>query len=222
MGKKYSGIQNKVIAITGTTFGIGKAIKEKFQKENWKVISLSLPEFDVRNLEQIKNLKLPKLDVFVNNAGILPLIDFEKTKLQDWEDIINTNLRGPFFLCQKVIPLIKNKGHLINIASISGVYPEKEFIVYSISKTGVIMLTKCLAKRYGGRIFVNSISPGPILKTKLTGEPMPKELIEQTLMKRGGTPEEVAELIWFIVHNKFFNGHNFIFDGGIVVKHFGP
>jgi len=212
---------SKIIAITGTTSGIGKAIARKFKQENWQVIELSLPDFDVRNVEQIQNLKLPKLDVFVNNAGIMPLIDFEKTKLEDWEDIINTNLRGPFFLSQKVIPLIKNKGHLINIASISGIYPEKEFIVYSISKAGIIMLTQCLAKRYGERIFINSISPGYI-RTKLTGQPLPQKLIDTIPMKRVAEPEEVADLVWFIVNNKYLNGTNIIFDNGLFVKYYGP
>jgi len=109
MQKKFSGIQNKIIAITGTTSGIGKAIKEKFEKENWQVISLNLPEFDVRDVKKIEKLKLPYLDVFVNNAGIMPLVDFEKTTLKDWEDTINTNLRGPSFCLKKLFLLSKIK-----------------------------------------------------------------------------------------------------------------
>ena len=221
MQKKFSGIQNKIIAITGTTSGIGKAIKEKFEKENWQVISLNLPEFDVRDVKKIEKLKLPYLDVFVNNAGIMPLVDFEKTTLKDWEDTINTNLRGPFFLSKKVIPFIKDKGHLINIASISGIYPEKEFVAYAISKVGIIMLTRCLAKRYGNRIFVNSISPG-FVRTNLTGQPIPDELIDMIPMKRVAQPEEVADLVWFIVNNHYLNGANIVFDGGIFVKYYGP
>jgi len=124
-------------------------------------------------------------------------------------------------LSKKVIPFIKDKGHLINIASISGIYPEKEFVAYAISKVGIIMLTRCLAKRYGNRIFVNSISPG-FVRTNLTGQPIPDELIDMIPMKRVAQPEEVADLVWFIVNNHYLNGANIVFDGGIFVKYYGP
>ena len=113
----------KTIAITGTTSGIGKAIVERFDREGWKVISLPRSVLDVRDLEAIQDLELPELDVFINNAGIMLLRDFPDTCWEDWNKTIDTNLRGVFFLSQKVIPLIKDKGHLINISSIAkGIY----------------------------------------------------------------------------------------------------
>lgn len=223
----------KTIAITGTTSGIGRAIAAKFDRhsegvESWNVIRLDRCVLDVGNVYAIRNLKLPDLDVFVNNAGIMLLRDFPDTSLEDWNKTIDTNLRGVFFLCQKVIPLIKNKGHLINISSIAGTFPEREFMAYNVSKAGVTMLTQCLSKRYGDRIFVNSISPG-FVNTNLTrekagmkSEPTPQHLINDIPMQRQAEPEEVADLVWYMVHNRYFNGSDIKFDGGLSTKYFGP
>jgi len=224
----------KTIAITGTTSGIGKAIAEKFEKglvvcgESWNVIPLPRSVLDVRDVEAIRRLELPEIDVFVNNAGIMLLRDFPDTSLEDWNKTIDTNLRGVFFLSQKVIPLIKDKGHLINISSIAGTFPEREFMAYNVSKAGVTMLTQCLSKRYGDRIFVNSISPGFVdtnLTTEVPGvpsEPTPQHLIDDIPMQRQAEPEEVADLVWYMVHSKYFNGSDVKFDGGISTKYWGP
>lgn len=219
----------KTIAITGTTSGIGKAIVERFDKEGWHVIPLFREVLDVKNVKAIQALKLPKLDVFINNAGVMLLRDFPDTTLEDWDRTINVNLRGPFFLCQKVIPLIKDKGHLINISSVAGIFPEREFMAYNVSKAGLTMLTQCLSKRYGDRIFINSISPGFIdtnLTTETPGvpltEPTPQHLIDDIPMKRQAESEEVADLVWYMVQNRYFNGSDIKFDGGISTKFFGP
>jgi len=211
----------KTMAVTGTSSGIGEAIMKRFRRERWGVIPLPRNVLDVRDVEAIKNLKLPELDVFVNNAGIMLLKDFSETTLEDWENTINTNLRGVFFLCQKVVPLIKERGHLINISSIAGTFPEREFMAYNVSKAGVTMLTQCLSKRYGDRIFVNSISPG-FVNTNLTGEITPQRLIDDIPMKRQAEPEEVADLVWYVVQSKYFNGADLKFDGGLSTKYCGP
>jgi NADP-dependent 3-hydroxy acid dehydrogenase YdfG len=85
----------KKIAITGTTHGIGKAISEKFEKEGWEVIHLDRNICNVSYMSDIELLELPKIDAFINNAGIMPLIDFEQDDLRNWNNVVNTNLRGP-------------------------------------------------------------------------------------------------------------------------------
>ena len=234
----------KTIAITGTTSGIGKAIVEKFNAgliqhgEGWNVIRLDRRNLDVGDVEAIQNLDLPALDVFINNAGLMLLRDFPDTSLEDWNRTIDVNLRGVFFLSQKVIPLIKDKGHLINISSIAGTFPEREFMAYNVSKAGVTMLTQCLSKRYGDRIFVNSISPGfvntyltkerpqiqgdRLVKSGTLNEPTPQHLIDDIPMQRQAEPEEVADLVWYMVHSKYFNGSDVKFDGGLTSKYFCP
>jgi len=225
----------KTIAITGTTSGIGKAIVERFEKawkrddELWKVISLPRSVLDVDDVKAIQALNLPEIDVFINNAGVMLLRDFPDTSLEDWERTINTNLRGVFFLSQRVIPLIKDKGHLVNISSIAGSFPEREFMAYNVSKAGVTMLTQCLSKRYGDRIFVNSISPGFVntnLTTEVPGQPLseptPQHLIDDIPMKRQADSSEVADLVWYLVHSNYFNGSDIKFDGGLSTKYYGP
>ncbi len=217
----------KTIVITGTTSGIGKAIAERFDGKPWRVIRLTREKLDVQDVEAIQKLTLPRMDVFINNAGIMLLRDFPDTTLEDWNKTIDTNLRSVFFLSQRVIPLIKDKGHLINISSIAGTFPEREFMAYNVSKAGVTMLTQCLSKRYGDRIFVNSISPG-FVNTNLTWERQgapestPQHLIDDIPMRRQAEPEEVADLVWYMVHNRYFNGSDVKFDGGLTTKFFGP
>jgi len=206
----------KTIAITGTTSGIGKAIALEFITEKWNVLELNRPEFDVTDIIKIMSYEFPEMDVFVNNAGIMPLVDFAETRLRHWNAIIKTNLMGPFFLCQRVIPKIKDGGCLINIASVSGLQPDPEEIAYSISKAGLLMLTRCLAKRCSGRIRVNAISPGFIITDLVEGD-TPEHLVNRIPMKREGEPEEVAHLVRNIVDMKYLSGANIVLDGGLLV-----
>jgi NAD(P)-dependent dehydrogenase (short-subunit alcohol dehydrogenase family) len=212
------------IVITGTTSGIGKAIVDKFKHcipEN-EVIELNRDTMDLRNPAEISGWDVPDdIDVFINNAGVMFLTHFEEAVRTEWEDTINVNLRAPYLLCQKVIPKIKDGGHLINIASVSGIYPDKDLISYCVSKAGLIMMTNCLSRLYSDRIFVNCISPGFVKSNLCKGEPTPDCLINEIPMKREAEPEEIADVVYHIINSKYYNGSNIVVDGGFGMKHFG-
>jgi len=211
----------KTVVITGTTSGIGEAIATEFEFNDWQVIHVNRKDVDLSNHRHVMRYKPPgPIDALVNNAGIMPLVDFEVTTIDQWEKIINTNLRAPFFLCQRLIPYLKDGGHILNIASTAGIHPDKEFMAYSISKAGLISLTTALAKRYGERLYVNAIAPG-FVETNLCHEPTPPELIDDIPKGRQAQPEEVARLAYHVINDRYFNGSVIRYDGGMLAKYEG-
>lgn len=145
-----------------------------------------------------------RLDVLVNNAS-----KFYKTAVGSvsdivWDDLINTNLKAPFFISQAAVPyLAKEKGCIINIADIHAERPMKDYPVYSISKAGLIMMTKTLAKELGDQVRVNAVSPGPIIWPEAENElsqDLKQKMIERTALKREGHPVEVAKAVLFLVN----------------------
>jgi 3-oxoacyl-[acyl-carrier protein] reductase len=104
---------------------------------------------------------------------------------------------------------------------VCGINPDKEFMLYSLTKAALINFTYALSKRYGNRIFVNCISPGFVESNLCGNDPVPPHLIEDIPMKRQAKPEEVAELVWNMINYKYLNGSNIVFDGGISAKHMG-
>jgi pteridine reductase len=105
-------------------------------------------------------------------------------------------------------------GHIINIADVAGQRPWADYIPYSVSKACVITLTQGLALELAPEVMVNAILPGPVLFQDETPEPVRQREIEKTLVKRAGTPEEVAELVVFVAESDYSTGGLFHVDGG--------
>lgn len=171
-----------------------------------------------------------KIDVLVNNAGILIPGLMEELSEEDWDRVIDVNLKGIFLCCQAVgRQWIKNKsgGSIINVASISGEMPEIYDGAYTPSKAGVIGLTRLLAvewAKYGIR--VNTISPGPVM-TPLQRKVYPTEKLLEARnkavpMNRHGDPAEMAAVVVFLASNdsSYITGANIVVDGGSLVSMF--
>jgi pteridine reductase len=160
-----------------------------------------------------------RLDVLVNNAS-----QFYKTPVGTvseivWDDLINTNLKAPFFLSQAALPhLAKHQGCIVNIADIHAERPMADYSVYCISKAGLIMMTKSLAKEFGRAIRVNAVSPGPIIwpeKTNELSEEIKQKIIERTALKREGSPNEVAKAVLYFVRDAdYVTGQVLTVDAG--------
>lgn len=160
-----------------------------------------------------------RLDVLINNAS-----QFYKTAMGSvsdivWDDLINTNLKAPFFISQAAVPyLAKNNGCIINIADIHAEKPMKEYPVYSISKAGLVMMTKALAKELGDQVRVNAVSPGPIIwpeaKNELSSD-LKQKMIDRTVLKREGHPVEVAKAVLFLANEAdYITGQVLTVDAG--------
>jgi pteridine reductase len=160
-----------------------------------------------------------RLDVLINNASTFFPTPCGEISEADWENLLGSNVKGPLFLSQTVAPFLKrNKGCIINIADIHGQKPLKNYLVYSIAKAGLIMLTKGLAMELGPDIRVNAIAPGPVLwptgKNILLAEKKTK-IIDKTCLKRAGSPLDIAKVTYFLIEDGLYiTGQVINVDGG--------
>jgi pteridine reductase len=164
------------------------------------------------------------LDVLINNAS-----RFYKTKLGavtefEWDDLFGSNLKAPFFLAQAAAPyLAKQQGAIVNIADVHGERPMLDYSAYCISKAGLIMLTKSLAKELGPLVRVNAVSPGggvmwPEGENALS-EAEKAKIVDQTLLKVEGEPGAVAKAVLFLVEGAdYVTGQVLAVDGGRLLR----
>ena len=202
-------------------------VGEEIKKRGREAFPLKV---DVANSEEVGEMvkkvldKFKKIDILVNNAGITRDSLLLRMKEEDWDDVLRVNLKGVFLCTQKVAAqmLKQKRGKIVNIASIIGMVGNIGQANYSASKGGVIALTKTMAKELAPRnINVNAVAPGFI--TTVMTEKIPDKIKERLLdlipLKRWGSPQEVAELILFLVSEKsdYITGQVIRIDGGMVM-----
>jgi len=241
-------LEGKVAFITGAASGIGKSTAELFAREGAKVVIADVsPEgkkvaetigngcifvkVDVRQEESVKNAisgavkAFGRLDILMNNAGIGKNIPIETMEEKDWDNMLETNLRGYFFCIKHAIPVMKKQrgGVIINTASELAFVGDIGWSAYAASKGGVIQLTKVAAlelMKYN--IMVNALCPGPIATPMLLKGISVEERkrIEKLVpLGRLGTPEEISKGALFLARDAtFMTGASLLMDGGIVAK----
>jgi len=175
---------------------------------------------DLGDNEAIKKLtqKIKSLDLLVNNASVFYPTLTENSTIEDWDKIINTNLKAPYFLATGLSKVLAvSQGSIVNIIDIHSDRPLKNFSIYNISKAGLKMLTKTLAKELAPNIRANGISPGSILWPQDESELTDKEkmmMIDKIPLKRQGSPNDIAEAVLFLANAKYITGQVFNIDGG--------
>jgi len=175
---------------------------------------------DLGDNEAIKKLtqKIKSLDLLVNNASVFYPTLTENSTIEDWDKIININLKAPFFLATGLSKVLAvSQGSIVNIIDIHSDRPLKKFSIYNISKAGLKMLTKTLAKELAPNIRANGISPGSILWPQDESELTDKEkmmMIDRIPLKRQGSPNDIAEAVLFLANAKYITGQVFNIDGG--------
>jgi len=157
------------------------------------------------------------LDVLVNNASTFYPTPVGEITEAHWDDLMGTNLKVPLFLSQAAAPHLKARdGLILNIADIHGQRPLRYHTVYSSAKAGLIMLTQSLARELAPHVRVNAIAPGPVEfpEQGLTDE-MKQAIIDKTLLKRRGSPEDIARAaLFFISEAPYVTGQILAVDGG--------
>lgn len=240
-------LEGKVALITGGAHRLGAAIARGFHAQGMRLVihylsseararalqqelhaarpdSVMLVRGDLNHSEKLlKNLvfetveSFGRLDVLVNNAARFYPTPVGEASEEQWNDIVGTNLKAPFFLSQAAAPhLRKTGGCILNIADIYGDRPLGKHPIYSIAKAGLIMLTKSLARELGPEVRVNAIAPGAILWPETGIDEMSKQrIVSRTPLKRSGDPEDIARTALFLVRDAgFVTGQVLGVDGG--------
>lgn len=157
-----------------------------------------------------------RLDVLINNASSFYPTPIEKSTEAQWDDLIGSNLKAPFFLSQAAAPhLKKNKGCIINIVDIHADRPLKNFPIYSMAKAGLVMMTKSLACELGPEIRVNAVAPGAILWPENLDEVAKQRIVSRTFLKRQGEPNDISKTILYLIKDAgYVTGQVIAVDGG--------
>lgn len=235
-------LEGKVCIVTGGARGLGQAMSELFAKEGAKVVACDVEGLTYENpnvegyklnvtdanackelAEYVKD-KYGKIDVLVNNAGITRDVLTRKMTDEQWDLVIDVNLKGVFNLTRYVGPIMQEggAGSIINISSVVGEFGNIGQANYAATKAGVIGLAKTWAKEFamkGAQVRVNAIAPGytmtDILKT------VPQELLDtfakQTMLGRLGEPIEIANAALFLASDEasYITGHTLSVNGGM-------
>ena len=245
-------LQGRVAIVTGAGQGIGRAIALALAREGAKVVvsditdlifevakevealgSEALPvKCDVSNPNDVNNMvkatieKFSRIDILVNNAGIYPFKPFVEMTEQDWDKVLDINLKGTFNCTRAVVPkMIEQRyGKIINISSIAGsVVGFPQLAHYSASKAGIVGFTRALALEiapYG--VNVNAIAPGPIETpgTKVLGKETLESFQKMIPLGRMGKPEDIASLVVFLASDdsSFITGQCIVCDGGYTLQ----
>jgi NAD(P)-dependent dehydrogenase (short-subunit alcohol dehydrogenase family) len=245
-------MKGRVVIVTGASSGIGRASAELFSRNGSTVIAVGRNEkelsslrmtvndsgtiiphlADVTELSQLDRIVSDtidhhdRIDVLVNSAGILKSGSLEGTTLDDWDKMLNINLRSVFALSQKCLPhLIEAKGNIVNVSSVAGPRAFPNLIAYCVSKAAIDQLTRCAALELAPKgVRVNAVNPGVVVTNLHKRGGMEDEAYDAFLehskethpIGRPGTPEEVAELIYYLASDRssWITGATYAIDGG--------
>jgi NAD(P)-dependent dehydrogenase (short-subunit alcohol dehydrogenase family) len=247
-------LTDKVAIVTGATSGIGRATASLFAANGATVVAVGRNENELSNLrDEVQNghggsikghladlTEIPqvdrlvsetvddlgKIDILVNAAGIIKNGNIEDTSLDEWDRMLNINLRSVFYLMQKCIPFLEaSKGNIVNVSSVTGPRAFPNVLAYCVSKAGIDQLTRCSALELAPRgVRVNAVNPGVVVTSLHKRSGMSDEKYDKFLehsrsthpLGRVGQASEVAELIMFLASDKagWITAATYEIDGG--------
>jgi len=170
---------------------------------------------DVTALFAAVEKEFGKLDILVNNAGMFFSAKFEELTEEQWDTILDTNLKSQFLCSQAAAAMLRRsgQGRIINFASLGGLLAWPAYTHYCVSKAGVIMLTRCMARALAPEITVNAIAPGTISFSGDAPE-IAEDFIRRAPLHRTGSPEDIDDAVIFLARSPFITGQVIVVDGG--------
>lgn len=237
---------NKTVLITGAAKRIGATCAKMLHAEGFNIIihyhsskqealqlcntlnsirsnSAKMIQADLLKMDELKLLTKEaisawgSLDVLINNASAFYAQKVSEVSEQNWDELLGSNLKAPFFLSQAVCKELSiNKGCIINIVDIHAERGLKDYPVYSISKAGLFSMTQVLAKELAPEVRVNGVSPGAILwPEKKCSEQEKSEILQRVALNRRGEAEDIAKAVRFLINDaNYITGQIITVDGG--------
>jgi NAD(P)-dependent dehydrogenase (short-subunit alcohol dehydrogenase family) len=155
------------------------------------------------------------LDILVNNAGRFAPTPLPEATEDQWDNLLDSNVKAQFFCAQRAAPLLRRsgRGRIVNFASLGGLLAWPKYTAYCVSKAGVIMLTRCLARELAPEVTVNAIAPGTISFPDDAPE-LAATFIRQAPLRRTGEPQDIVDAVSYLVHAAFVTGQVLVVDGG--------
>lgn len=237
-------LKNKVVLITGAAARVGRAVALSLAEQGCNIAFTYLNETEpyqattaeirakgVEVLALPMNVQTPgdpaqvvaavlerfgRIDLLVNNASVWLKAPFLEITAEAWQSALDINLTGPFLMSQAVAPamLAQKSGLIINMTDLSAFQTWTGYAHHSASKAGLVALTKVMAAELAPHVRVNAIAPGTVLLPDNADESKIRWSTENSLLKRIGTPEDVARTIIFLVQSDFVTGAVYFVDGG--------
>lgn len=236
----------KTVVVTGSGRGIGRTIAERFAAAGANVVISDIDEAmvaataseisdralgvkcDVTSAEDVEHLleetvsKFGRIDVVVNNAGVTRDTLLIRMAEKDWDMVLDINLKGAFLVTKSAarIMMKQRSGRIVNISSVVGLFGNAGQANYAASKAGLIGFTKSVAREVGARgVTVNAVAPG-FIETEMTKslpEAAREQFLGQAVIKRAGTPDDVASAVMFFASDEasYVTGHVLAVDGGL-------
>ncbi len=244
-------LKNKTAIVTGAGQGIGKGIALALAKEGCNIVVSDInketcdqvvaeitklgvqsiavkcdvsKKSEVDNLVKVSSEKFSKIDILVNNAGIFPFVPFAKMTEDDWDKVMDVNLKSMFLTSQAVSSKMPENGKIVDISSIASVVGFEGLVHYCASKGGVNGMIRALALELASKkINVNAVAPG-MIETPGVTQAMDEKTLKQTVaaipQKRMGTPGDIANCVVFLSSEKsdYITGQVIIVDGGWTLR----
>jgi pteridine reductase len=240
--QRHPSLEGKVAVVTGSARRLGRAVALRLAEEGADLVihhrasqteaqqtadeikklgrrAVALAA-DLQKLNEIRGLfeevgkAFGRLDILVNSAANFLPASIVSTTEEIWDASLDTNLKAGFFCSQAAAPLLRRtKGTIVNFADAGGLLGWPGFIPHSISKAGVVMLTKVLAKALAPEVRVNAIAPGTIT---IPGDPPEWEtdFVKLAPLRRTGAPGDIEDAVLFLIHAQFMTGQILVLDGG--------